>query len=114
MPLGSSSIYGMYSGYFDGNATDTGIISVSLKRLTGDYIPVLRNSQESPGIDSSNFHLVILGWNSAFGIRANQGIPSMDGFAKIDGENIEIKYKYRTKGDPIGVYRNRTFNGIKQ
>jgi len=118
MPLGSSNIYGKYHGYFDGNTSDTGTITVLIKRFWNtSYIPILRNSQEPPGIDSGNFAIINTGWNNAFGMRSIGGkgtIPYMSGLAIIEFEKIEINYKYNNENDPFDTYRNRTFKGKKR
>lgn len=118
MPLGSSSIYGTYKGYFDGNTSDTGTIRILTKRFFNvQMVPILRNNQEPPGIDSGTFHFIIPGWNSTFAIRPlGAGInPFMAGICKVSNSELRIDYKYRglgsTSDDPN---RNRTFNGIKQ
>jgi hypothetical protein len=115
MPLGSSDIYGNYHGYFDGNTADTGTIRITTKWMSAQTVPILRNNQEPPGIDSSGFHYIIPGWNSTFGVR-NRGFstPFMAGLGTKSGNEIEINYKYSNSEDAFDTYRERTFNGTKQ
>lgn len=117
MPLGSSNIYGTYKGYFDGNTSDTGTITITRKRMSAQMVPILRNSQEPPGIDSSTFHFIIPGWNSTFGVR-NQGptvVPNMEGIGKVNNGELIIKYKYKGKNTTLDdPFMSRTFNGKKQ
>ncbi|NUM30966.1 MAG: hypothetical protein HUU47_01425 [Bacteroidetes bacterium] len=116
MPLGSSNIYGRYFGYLDGNKDDTATVQVLLEKLQSENIPVLRSSKLLGNInDESGRRNIWTGWNEFAISGYDLGTrPYFEGHAKLQGNELEIKFKYAGIDYPNGTFKNRTFNGIRQ
>ncbi|NUM30968.1 MAG: hypothetical protein HUU47_01435 [Bacteroidetes bacterium] len=113
LPLGSSNIFGRYLGYLDGNKEDTASIVISREFKQGLNEPELR-SVKLLGKQPYQFMGIIPGWNE-FGVVGDiTGKPYMEGQAKLEGNELEIKFKYAGIDYPFDTYKNRYFKGIKQ